>query len=147
MVKVEIRVDDQGLEKALLSKGNEVEKRGRQLLRDLLDVAQRWVQSEAPRKTGRLKSSVKKQSSGSGGYVFVSKNIAPYAFWVIDGTRPHTIIPKNGKALSWPGAKHPVKKVRHPGTKPNPFVDKAAQKMMSDIEKKVKIFEDWLVDV
>lgn len=147
MVKVDIIVDDQGLEKALLSKAGEVEKRGRRLLNDLLDVAQRWVQSEAPRKTGRLKSSVKKQSSGSGGYVFVSKNIAPYAFWVIDGTRPHTIIPKSGKALYWPGARHPVKKVHHPGTKSNPFVDKAAQKMMSDVEKNVKLFEDWLVDV
>ncbi len=31
-------------------------------------------------------------------------------------TRPHTIRPVNGRALFWPGAKHPVKAVRHPGS-------------------------------
>lgn len=34
-----------------------------------------------------------------------------------EGSKPHTIIPKNGKALYWKGAAHPVKKVNHPGTK------------------------------
>ncbi len=33
-----------------------------------------------------------------------------------DGTPPHVIEPKNKKALAWPGARHPVKKVNHPGT-------------------------------
>jgi len=33
------------------------------------------------------------------------------------GTRPHTIRPRDRKALYWPGAKHPVKSVRHPGSK------------------------------
>lgn len=32
------------------------------------------------------------------------------------GSRPHIIEPKNKKALSWPGAAHPVKRVHHPGT-------------------------------
>lgn len=34
-----------------------------------------------------------------------------------DGSKPHVITPKNGKALYWKGAVHPVKKVNHPGTK------------------------------
>lgn len=34
-----------------------------------------------------------------------------------EGSKPHTIAPKNGKALYWKGAAHPVKKVNHPGTK------------------------------
>ncbi|EPS50143.1 hypothetical protein CFSAN002368_14763 [Clostridium botulinum A1 str. CFSAN002368] len=33
------------------------------------------------------------------------------------GSKPHVITPKNGKALYWKGAAHPVKKVNHPGTK------------------------------
>ena len=32
-------------------------------------------------------------------------------------TKPHVIVPKRKKALSWPGAKNPVKKVNHPGSK------------------------------
>lgn len=28
---------------------------------------------------------------------------------------PHVIRPRNAKALFWPGARHPVKKVNHPG--------------------------------
>lgn len=32
-------------------------------------------------------------------------------------TSPHVIKPKFKKALSWPGAKHPVKSVNHPGSK------------------------------
>lgn len=34
-----------------------------------------------------------------------------------EGSKPHVITPKNGKALYWKGAAHPVKKVNHPGTK------------------------------
>jgi phage gpG-like protein len=38
------------------------------------------------------------------------------------GTRgPYEIRPKNKKALAWPGGKHPVKKVMHPGLPPRPF--------------------------
>lgn len=32
------------------------------------------------------------------------------------GTPRHIIEPKNKKALSWPGARHPVGRVNHPGT-------------------------------
>jgi hypothetical protein len=40
------------------------------------------------------------------------------------GTKPHTILPKNKKALYWPGAAHPVKSVNHPGTRPNPYMER-----------------------
>ena len=38
------------------------------------------------------------------------------------GTRgPYEIKPKNKKALAWPGGRHPVKAVMHPGLPPRPF--------------------------
>ena len=37
------------------------------------------------------------------------------------GTGPYVIRPKNGKALFWKGAKHPVKSVNHPGIPARPF--------------------------
>lgn len=41
---------------------------------------------------------------------------APHSATLEFGSRAHVIEAKNGKALSWPGARHPVKKVHHPGT-------------------------------
>jgi len=49
---------------------------------------------------------------------------ASYAPFVEFGTQPHMIFPQNALALYWPGAQHPVKSVSHPGTKPNPFMER-----------------------
>lgn len=76
-----------------------------------------------PIKTGFLKKSFSKIS----GRLFAK--IGPgmvypvnYAIPVHEGSRPHTIFPKNKKALFWKGAAHPMKSVNHPGTKANPFM-------------------------
>jgi len=45
-----------------------------------------------------------------------------------EGSPPHVIRAKNKKALYWRGAKHPVKQVNHPGTKPYPTVKPVAQR-------------------
>lgn len=47
-----------------------------------------------------------------------------YAAAVEFGTGPHVILPKNKKALFWQGAKHPVRKVNHPGSKPNRYMER-----------------------
>lgn len=44
------------------------------------------------------------------------------------GSKPHIIRPKNKKALYWRGASHPVKAVKHPGTKPRAIVEPTAKK-------------------
>jgi len=64
----------------------------------------------------------------------IVKFTAKYAGYVHEGTglygpRKTKIVPKNKKALFWPGASHPVRSIR--GMKPNPFLTKAAQE--SDI--------------
>lgn len=45
-----------------------------------------------------------------------------YATDVEMGTAAHVILPRNKKALSWPDADHPVRKVNHPGTAPYPYL-------------------------
>lgn len=45
-----------------------------------------------------------------------------YARWHQEGTDPYVILPKNKKALAWPGGKHPVGKVNHPGLPARPFI-------------------------
>jgi hypothetical protein len=92
-----------------------------------------------PVKTGRLRSSihyetpskkefVKNIKQGSFNLKFKVKLDKLQAAWgtnveyandVNYGTRPHIIRPVNKKALFWKGANHPVKSVKHPGTKGN----------------------------
>lgn len=45
-----------------------------------------------------------------------------YATGVELGTAPHVITASNKKALYWPGARHPVARVNHPGTRPYPYL-------------------------
>jgi hypothetical protein len=58
---------------------------------------------------------------------------ASYAQMVEFGTKPHTIVPKDKKALYWPGAAHPVRKVNHPGTKPNQFMERIVSESQEEI--------------
>jgi phage gpG-like protein len=49
--------------------------------------------------------------------VEVGTNVAYAAIHQFGGkTKPRVIQPKNGKALFWPGAAHPVQSVNHPGS-------------------------------
>lgn len=70
-----------------------------------------------------------------GGRVGILKATALHAKFVHDGTglfgpkkRRYTIRPKSKKALFWPGARHPVKEVIHPGIRPQPFLADAVEK-------------------
>lgn len=54
-----------------------------------------------------------------------------YAYYVHEGTRKHDIFPKNKKCLRWPTANGMdfifARKVKHPGTKPDPFITNAGE--------------------
>jgi hypothetical protein len=56
-----------------------------------------------------------------------------YAEAVHEGSRAHDIFPVNGKALFWPGARHPVRSVHHPGNAPNPFLHEVFTARRNDI--------------
>lgn len=146
-MEIKVKVDTHGLEKAFAKKGAAVNGKINQLTSQITDSLQTWITDAAPRgKTGRLKASVKKQTFGSRGLVFVSKAIAPHAFYVLEGTRPHKIVAKHKKALKIPGF-GVFKSVQHPGTKANPFVDKGAAKAQGEIQQKINAFEKWLTEV
>ena len=65
-----------------------------------------------------------------------------YARFVEEGTRPHIIRAKNKRALYWKGAKHPVKSVRHPGSKAKPYLIPAFEKekevLIKDLKKVIE---------
>lgn len=76
-----------------------------------------------PKRTGDLAESVEHHVED--GNLIVSatgSDEQSYAYYVEMGTRPHVIRPNGKQALFWAGAAHPVKKVNHPGTKPEPFL-------------------------
>lgn len=59
---------------------------------------------------------------------------ASYAPFVEFGTAPHVILPKDKKALYWPGAAHPVSRVNHPGSKANDFMGRILDTSQPEID-------------
>ena len=106
-----------------------------------INLIERNVKKRTPvGKSGFLRASI----GGASGWRWVRGWTASigtslkYAIYVHDRTRPHIILPKQKQALSWKGAKHPVKSVQHPGTKAQPFMSKGVAASLSGIRK---IFE------
>ena len=66
-----------------------------------------------------------------------------YARGVEEGTRPHIIKAKNKKALYWKGARHPVKSVRHPGSRAKPFLIPAFEKEKNNLINDLRKVIEW----
>ena len=73
-----------------------------------------------PKRTGRLAESLRAEVQRK--VLRVGSLDVNYAADVEMGTAPHVILPRNKKALHWPGADHPVARVNHPGTQPSPYL-------------------------
>ena len=102
--------------------------------------AKRNITNNGSVKTGHLRRGVTTDIGNM--EVTVHTSNIKYARGVEEGTRPHTIRAKNKKALYWKDAKHPVKSVRHPGSKAKPFLIPAFEKekevLIKDLEKVIK---------
>lgn len=84
--------------------------------------------ANTPKRTGRTANSVDAQVIGAGplaeGHFGSDERVFEY---LERGTRPHIIEPRFKRALSWPGARHPVRRVRHPGTAAQHTLENSAQ--------------------
>ena len=145
MVEFNIVIDDHGLSNAFQRKANETTSQFNMLTRDLVNIAQRWVQKEAPRKTGNLKSSVKKTVTGNTGLIWVSKSQAKYADAVLEGRKG--IKAKKGKALRFVINGQVIFRRSVGPAKANPFVDRAATTMKGEINQRVAMFQRWLEEI
>lgn len=88
------------------------------------------ARQDVPVKTGNLGRQVREGRIGVRGPRTVTGSIedhADYALYVHEGTRPHVIRPKNGKALRFNVGGRTVfaKVVHHPGTGARPFLRNA----------------------
>lgn len=88
----------------------------------------------APVRTGRLRSSIRAEPPrifSLRGSVTVGSDLE-YAAMVNDGTRRHFIRPKTKQYLRFRGRDGSIvfaRVVDHPGTKPNPFLDRALREV------------------
>lgn len=79
---------------------------------------------------GFLKWSIKVRAEGN----IITITMLDYGMFVEFGTPPHIIKPKDKKALHWGGKDGPiVKQVKHPGTRPNPFIRNTIQNKIGKI--------------
>lgn len=112
------------------------------VIRDLSALAQNGVEDGAARHTkrsgsGALFQSVYNRAIPNGREVGHDPQRAPHAMFVIFGTRPHIIAPKNKKALRWAGGNGFIfaKFVKHPGYIGDNYLVKAAQDALSQFRE------------
>src|SRR5687768_16509064 len=77
------------------------------------------AQALVPVDTGNLKGTIGVDVDGLS---FEAGPTSDYGAHVEYGTAAHVIRARNAGALWWPGARHPVKSVNHPGTPPKPYM-------------------------
>lgn len=103
----------------------------------------RDAQEYAPVDTGALAAGIhttgaRADGNGVTAHVQTGAESSEYAIPVHEGSEAHIIEAKNGKALFWPGASHPVKAVLHPGAPPNEFLEVPLLSMASRFQAKCK---------
>ena len=111
------------------------------LVEKLLDVAYAAAFWGAPWKTGTLAGSIAKDIGDGEGSI---RALASYAVYVERGTAPHEIRPVNASVLAFEVGSNMIftPLVRHPGTKPNPFMQRATDAAR---EKAEEVFAElWL---
>lgn len=106
----------------------------------LAEIRRRAPQSDGPG-SGRLRDSmyISRRSTGRGLEARIMSS-APYAKFVTQGTAAHTIEPRTALALHWvsKGSDAFARRVNHPGTRPNLFVQKAVAAMMPLMARKLR---------
>ena len=140
-------------------------------------LGQRWVEiakEEAPVRTGAFRDSISfKTFVREKSISLRTYQAEPLGRWIILGTKPHKIRPRNKGALYFlwkkhgyyvvvpkgggfkthfrgPGIKLWIGKgyVDHPGTKPNPYNARAYDRWMPEVEKEIKrISTRFVVDL
>ena len=84
--------------------------------------------------TGLLRNSINSNIDSLRGTVSTNTK---YARIVEEGSQPHIIKPKKKKFLYWNGASHPVRQVKHPGSKPKPYMIPAFEKEIPNFIKEL----------
>jgi hypothetical protein len=126
-----------------------------QFMRTLALAAVREQKLEVPRKTGNLGRTIRIGRVTDREAETLAT--ASYALYVHEGTKPHDIRPRKAKVLAFPAAGSGTlsgrvkkggrvifaKRVRHPGTKANPFMLRGARKAIADTGFAKLVIDRW----
>jgi len=109
-----------------------------ELIERLADIAWNRAFYSAPWRTGKLAGSIVKEVGDREAWI---KALAPYAVFVEKGTAPHLIRPVRASVLAFEVGGEMVFTglVRHPGTRPNPFLHRAVDEARAKVDE---IFAD-----
>ena len=143
MTSVEVEVSTRGLEFEETAKRLDPQLRGL-LIERLAEVAYFEAFYGAPWKSGNLARSIVKEVEADSAVIRV---LAKYGIYVVAGTAPHEIRPAGASCLAFrakSGAMVFTRLVRHPGTKPNPFLEEAAEKTRDQVDE---VFADLFLEL
>ena len=118
-----------------------VEGASRKAIDETMVDAVKIAKGEAPVKTSAYHGSIQMRPavrSGSGFSGFWGSFTILYAIFIELGTKAHIIKPKTAGALFWPGAAHPVKEVKHPGTEAQHILTGAADETYPQLAAKIR---------
>ena len=105
------------------------------LVERLAEVAYFEAFYGAPWRSGNLARSIVKEVEADSAVIRV---LARYGIYVVSGTVPHVIRPAGASCLAFrarSGTMVFTRLVRHPGTKPNPFLEEAAEKTRDQVDE------------
>jgi len=137
---IELRSNKDEVINWLQGKVDDLPTRAGYMVQEILNIYELIAGVLSPFRTGELRYSHQVELSGLTGTMVPT---ADHAAYVILGTSAHVIEPVDKQALYWPGASHPVKRVMHPGTRPNDYVQDAFDS--ADVEGPMDNFLEWLV--
>ena len=132
MTSVEVEVSTRGLEFEETAKRLDPQLRGL-LVERLAEIAYFEAFYGAPWKSGNLARSILKEVEDDHAVIRV---LARYGIYVVAGTAPHVIRPAGASCLAFRAKSGDMvftRLVRHPGTKPNPFLEEAAEKTRGQV--------------
>ena len=133
MISVEVEVSTRGLEFEETAKRLDSKLRGL-LVERLAEIAYFEAFYGAPWKSGNLARSIVKEVEDDHAVIRV---LARYGIYVVAGTAPHVIRPAGASCLAFRAKSGDMvftRLVRHPGTKPNPFLEEAAEKTRGQVD-------------
>lgn len=110
-----------------------------------------YLRMEAPKRTGQSADAIGYETFVSGltvGFRIILPDV--YSRFVIPGTRAHVILPRHAKVLRFVVGGQVVfaMRVQHPGTKPNPFHERALNKWRPEARAQLqRIGNRWVMEV
>jgi hypothetical protein len=119
--------------KALKRAQAEAPEQARQVMRAVAEGMESEIKDRAPKRTGEMARSIEVEWTGPLTLRVKGSDVAAYVEF---GTKPHDIVPKTKPYLVFrtkQGNWVKTKKVRHPGTKPSPFIQPVVHDVMKSL--------------